>query len=57
MSDALRNAMEVIATPLTGVAALNENEESNLKNQESRSSDSLLSRTFFFAGNKGQFDR
>ena len=49
--------MEVFATPLTGVAALNENEESNLKNQESRSSDSLLSRTFFFAGNTGHFDR
>merc|ERR1712126_70600 len=52
-----RNAMEVMAAPLTGVAALNENEESNLRNQESRSSDSLLSKTFFFAGNTGDFDR
>ena len=56
MSKALRNALLAGAAPLTGGAALNENEQSNLQEQESTSSDSLLSNTFFFDGKTG-FDR
>ena len=56
MSNALRNALSAVAAPLTGGAPLNDNEQSNLKEQESRSSDSLLSNTFFFDGKTG-FDR
>ena len=57
MSDALRDALGVMAAPLTGGAALNEDEPSNLREQESRSTVSLLSKSFFYAGNTGDFDR
>ena len=57
MSNALSNALAAVSAPLTGGAALNDNEKSNLTEQESRSSDSLLSKTFFFDGKKNVFDR
>ena len=57
MSNALRNALSAASAPLTGGVALNDNEQSNLTEQESRSSDSLLSKSFFFDGKKNVFDR
>jgi len=57
MSDALKDALGAITAPCIGGAALNDNQQSNLNKKKSKSSDSLLSDTFFFAGNSGDFDR
>ena len=52
MSDRVREAATaIVAVALRGGASLNGNDESNLQGENSRSSDSLLSETFFYAGN------
>ena len=59
MSDRLKEAIVAGMAPIiSGAASLNGNEESNesMKKEKSKSSDSLLSETFFYAGN-GNFDR
>ena len=52
MSDRVREAATaIVAVALRGGASLNGNDESNLQGENSRSSDSLLSETLFYAGN------
>ena len=54
-----KNLVDTAGGPiLAGATALNENEEQTPKNHKSNSTNSLLSKTFFYAGNgERRFDR
>ena len=58
MSAVFKNLAGNLASPaLAGGAALNDNEEQKSKEEKSKSTDSLLSDMFFYAGNGTAFDK
>ena len=58
MSDVFKNLAGNLAGPVfAGAAELNDNEEQKSKGQKSKSTDSLLSDMFFYAGNGTAFDK
>ena len=58
MSAVFKNLAGNLATPvLAGAATLNDNEDQKSKEEKSKSTDSLLSDMFFYAGNGTTFDK
>jgi len=58
MSDVFKNLAGNLAIPVVaGAATLNDNEDQKSKEEKSKSTDSLLSDMFFYAGNGTTFDK